>query len=79
MGAILNPRILTMRLKHRFNRALPYHHLCLGAIFCLRTQVYDFACWKHQDVYDRRAARRLKRARKAIIKRRRQQQQKVGR
>lgn len=46
--------------------------VCLGASFCIRRMVYDGCCWKHQDVYDRYAARRLKRARKNIAKRHRQ-------
>lgn len=67
---IFSPRILALRLKGSFNRRFSYYRLCLGAVFCFRFQVYDLSCWKHQDVYDRRAARRLKRARRQIHKRR---------
>lgn len=44
--------------------------VCLGASFCVRRMVYDGCCWKHQDVYDKDAARRIRRARKRIVRRR---------
>lgn len=62
---------MIIRLKLRFGRRFPYHRLC-WMTWCFRVQVYDSFCWKHQEVYDRRAARRLKRTRRQRIKERRQ-------
>lgn len=69
---ILSPRILALRLKGSFNRRFPYRQRCLGTVFCPRLQIYYLCCWKHQDVYDKRAARRLKKARREIVRRRRE-------
>lgn len=59
------PRIVALRLKFKWNRRCRakgkfHNRLCLGASYCVRWMVYDGCCWKHQDVYDRRAAKRLK-------------------
>lgn len=72
---IFSPVTLALRAKMKWNRHCrkvhKYHNrVCMGANFCIRWMVYDGACHKHQDVYDKRAARRLKRARQDIVKRR---------
>lgn len=74
---IFSPTTLALRAKMSWNRhcrkTQKYHNrVCMGATFCVRWMVYDGACHKHQDVYDRTAARRLTRARKRIAKRHRQ-------
>lgn len=68
--SVLHPRILMLRLKGAFNRRFPYYRRCLGRVWCLRVQVYDLSCFKHQEVYDRRAARRLRTARREVARRR---------
>lgn len=66
----MSPKIIVLRWKGDFNRRFPTHALCLGRVFCFRVQVFDLACARCQDVYDRRAARRLRRARKQFARRR---------
>lgn len=65
MNSRRSPSIIALRLKFLWNRRCRakgvYHNrLCLGAPYCIRWMVYDGCCWKHQDVYDRQAAKRLK-------------------
>lgn len=72
----VSPSTIVLRAKVAWNlhcrRTGKYHNrVCMGATFCLRWTVYDGACYRHQNVYDRQAARRIKRARQAIAKRHR--------
>lgn len=74
---IFSPTTLALRAKTSWNlhcRKTHRFHLrvCMSATFCAGWMVYDGSCYRHQDVYDRSAARRLKRARRNIAKRHRQ-------
>lgn len=65
------------RVKSRHNarcrvRRLWHRRLCMGTAFCLRTQVYDGCCYKHQDTYDPHLAKRLRVTRHHLAQGRRQ-------